>query len=124
VSTPVRALSRTVLLCEDEDMVRDALGELLQAKGFRTLLAADGSEALRLAARNDFDVLVADIGLADMSGMELARRVREARPDCPVLFASGRRENLPAELADAAFILKPFGIEELCEAIASTSPPR
>jgi hypothetical protein len=36
-----------------------------------------------------------------------------------VLFASGRRESLPAELADAAFILKPFGIEELCDAIES-----
>jgi PAS domain S-box-containing protein len=121
---PPRARSRTVLLCEDEDMVRDALGELLEANDYRTLLASNGSEALRLAARNGFDVLVADIGLADMSGIELARRVRESRPDCPVLFASGRRESLPAELADAVFILKPFGIEELCDAIASTLGPR
>jgi DNA-binding response OmpR family regulator len=113
-----------VLLCEDEDMVRDALGELLEANDYRTLLASNGSEALRLAACNGFDVLVADIGLADMSGIELARRVRESRPDCPVLFASGRRESLPAELADAVFILKPFGIEELCDAIASTLGPR
>jgi len=119
-----RVLPRTVLLCEDEGMVRDALGELLQAKGFRALLASGGAEALQLAARNDFDVLVTDVGLADMSGVELARRVREARPDCPVLFASGRRESLPAELADAAFILKPFGIEELCDAIASVLEPR
>jgi CheY-like chemotaxis protein len=118
-SPPPRALSRTVLLCDDEDLVRDALGELLQARGFRALLASGGAEALQLAARNDFDVLIADVGLADMSGMELARRVRESRPDCPVLFASGRRESLPAELADAAFILKPFGIEELCDAIES-----
>ena len=124
VPVPPRVLSRTVLLCDDEEMVRDALGELLQAKGFRALLASGGAEALQLAARNDFDVLVTDVGLADMSGLELARRVRQLRPDCPVLFASGRREILPAELADAAFILKPFGIEELCEAIASTFPPR
>ena len=122
-SPPPRVLSRTVLLCDDEDMVRDALGELLQARGFRALLASGGAEALQLAARNDFDVLIADLGLADMSGMELARRVRESRPDCPVLFVSGRRESLPAELADAAFILKPFGIEELCDAIESALEP-
>jgi PAS domain S-box-containing protein len=116
--------TRTVLLCEDEDLVRDALGELLQARGFRVLLASGGAEALQLAAAHDFDVLVTDIGLADMPGVELARRVREARPECPVLFASGRREALPAELADGAFILKPFGIEALCDAIASVLEPR
>jgi CheY-like chemotaxis protein len=123
-TSPPSVLSRTVLLCEDEGMVRDALGELLQARGFRVLLASGGAEALRLAARNDFDVLVTDVGLADMSGVELARRLREVRAACPVLFASGRRENLPAELADAAFILKPFGIEELCDAIGSALGPR
>ncbi len=124
-ASPAQPVSpRTVLLCEDEGTVREALGELLQAHGFTALLASGGAEALQLAAAHDFDVLVADIGLADMSGMELARRVREARPDCPVLFASGRRESLPAELADATFILKPFGIDELCDAIALALGPR
>ncbi|MGH8152245.1 MAG: PAS domain S-box protein, partial [Rhodanobacteraceae bacterium] len=112
--------SPCVLLCDDEPMIREAFGELLKRKGYHTLLAATGAEALELARDNRIDVLVTDVHLPDISGMDLARQILQAVPECPVLFATGDRRSSPADLADARFIFKPFGVDELCRAIAAT----
>ncbi|HET8700586.1 MAG TPA: PAS domain S-box protein, partial [Nitrococcus sp.] len=109
----------TVLLCEDEPKVRGLLGELLKSKGHQVLLAASGAEALQLASRHDIGLLITDLGLPDMSGLELAKCLRETYARCPVLVASGRHEPLPPELADARFLLKPFGVRELYNAISA-----
>jgi CheY-like chemotaxis protein len=87
----VRGMERqfTVLFTEDDRLVRDAVGELLRQHGFNVLVAANGEEALRLLAEHSVDLLFADIVMPGMSGVELARRAKELRPDLHVLYLTG-----------------------------------
>lgn len=111
--------SRTILFCDDESVIRETCGELLKAQGYGVLLAGDGAEALALGAKHDIDLLITDLGLPDIPGVELAGRLRETHPRCPVLFASGTSAELPAGLEDARFVLKPFRAPELYDAVSA-----
>ena len=88
---PFSAANRTVILAEDEDAVRALARLALEQCGFRTLEARDGVEAMRIS--NDFvdpiDLLVTDVVMPQMSGMELARQLSALRPKMKVVFTSG-----------------------------------
>ncbi|MBX9608480.1 MAG: PAS domain S-box protein, partial [Gammaproteobacteria bacterium] len=84
-----RGGGETVLLVEDEATVRKLTRELLENDGYHVLEAADAEEALALALRHDFDLLLTDVVMPRMKGPELAQRLREQRPSLPVLFMSG-----------------------------------
>jgi two-component system cell cycle sensor histidine kinase/response regulator CckA len=67
--------SETVLLCEDEAQIRDLVGRMLARQGYGVIAAAEPEEALRMARRDSFDLLLTDIVMPRMSGIELAREV-------------------------------------------------
>lgn len=117
--TPDPGVSLAVLFCKDGAMIREPLGQLLAVKGLKVLLASSGTEALELAGANDFDALVTDLGLPDMPGTDLARRIREARPQCPVVFASGRNADVPDGFSNARVPPKPFSADALHAAIVA-----
>ena len=107
-----------LLLVEDEPLLLRSAERLFEARGFDVISVGDGAQALQasgLAPR--VDLLVTDISLPGIDGIELAVRLRETRPGLPVLFMSG----LEAELADIrlpeggtwAFLPKPFAVHEL-----------
>jgi PAS domain S-box-containing protein len=81
----------TVLLVEDEELVRNLVRYILQQEGYTVLEAADGLKALQLCERHagPIDLLVADVLMPQMGGQELAQRLRATRPQLPVLFLSG-----------------------------------
>jgi signal transduction histidine kinase len=81
----------TVLLVEDEDLVRNLVRYILQQEGFTVLEAADGLQALQLSEQHPepIDLLVTDVLMPRMDGQELARRLRATRPHLPALFLSG-----------------------------------
>lgn len=82
--------SYTVLLVEDEPLIALTLVDILEELGHTPVEAMTATEAANaFAARADIDILLTDVGLPDMSGEVLAERLREARPDLPVLFATG-----------------------------------
>lgn len=83
--------SATVLLAEDEDLLRLVMRETLESNGYAVLEAADGEQALEVAARHNgtIDVLLTDIVMSRMGGRELAQRVRESHPHASVVFMSG-----------------------------------
>jgi len=110
---PAPAGGETVLLVEDDDAVRRVVRELLTESGYRVLDVRDPDVALQLAAEAaEIRLLLADVHLPRMSGIELARRIRALRPELKVLFMSGRREEDDSDLP-GPILEKPFGAELL-----------
>jgi CheY-like chemotaxis protein len=123
-SSPVTTGSETVLLAEDQSSIRSVLREFLDSKGYKVLEAQNGREALALAERHPgaIDVLVTDVIMPQIRGLELATRVTELHPDICVIFMSGYSEDALLEnqlLADRnlTLIQKPFDLEELDQKI-------
>jgi PAS domain S-box-containing protein len=116
--------SRTVLLVEDEELVRSFATAALERAGFRVLAAGRGSEALELCDRSGFqvDVLVSDVMMPGMGGRELAERVVARNPATKVVLMSGYSEEpaLQELLGDGtapAFLQKPFSVQALVDAV-------
>ncbi len=82
---------RTILLVEDSDVVREVIARMLEAGGFTVLKASSGEEALSLSRGGDapFDLLLTDIVMPGMGGVELADRVAAERPEARILFMTG-----------------------------------
>jgi PAS domain S-box-containing protein len=119
---PRAEAGETVLVVEDEPVIRDLIVEVLQDLGYRALEAADGPSGLKvLQSRQRIDLLVTDVGLPGINGRQLADQARETRRDLKVLFITGYAEN--ATLANGfldpgmKMITKPFAIEALATRI-------
>jgi CheY-like chemotaxis protein len=116
---PPRAeAGETVLVVEDEPVIRDLIVEVLRDLGYRALEAADGPSGLKiLQTRERIDLVVTDVGLPGLNGRQLADHARERRPDLKVLFITGYAEN--ATIASGflepgmEMITKPFAVEAL-----------
>ncbi len=107
----------TVLIAEDDPRIRRGLAEILEAEGFRTILAADGREALALFEARKPDFVCLDIMMPGMSGYDVCRAIRAASPQMPIVFISAKSEELDKvvglELGADDFIVKPFGVKEV-----------
>ena len=82
----------TVLLVEDDDDNRELMAEVLEFAGHRVVAAASGAEALRVLASRPVDVVVTDVGMPDVGGLEVARAAKKAVPAVPVLVVTGYAE--------------------------------
>jgi len=103
-----------VLVVEDHADTRYLVCEMLKAFGHRVRTAADAERALRLLAAHHFDILLTDVCLPGLSGLELARRARAGQPDLNVIFCSGFGPALTAQIDFPARTLqKPYDIEQL-----------
>jgi PAS domain S-box-containing protein len=116
------ATGETVLVVEDEPVVRSVILEMLADQGYRTLEAADGPAGLRLLRDNkQIDLLITDVGLPGMNGRQLADQARETRPDLKILFITGYAESVA--IADGflqpgmEMITKPFDLDNLSRRI-------
>ncbi len=100
-----------VLVVDDESLIRLYAVDILSDAGFVTIEAGDGEEALALLARHpEINVLFTDINMpGPLDGLELARKVHEARSDVQLIITSGRMRPSQAELPDdGAFVAKPY----------------
>ena len=88
-SSEAAAPLRHILLVEDEAYVRDSLTEVLEERGFRVSAEASGDAALRLLGRTRFDLILTDLRMAGMDGLELVRRVRSDGGDVPIVVLTG-----------------------------------
>jgi DNA-binding response OmpR family regulator len=114
--------SETILLVDDNPDVRICVSEMLKIDGFDVLEAADGADALRIAETTPqpIEVLVTDINMPGIDGLELARRVRTLRPAIGVVYMSGASPDLVEAwdlLTGTAFLHKPFGPDVLVERV-------
>jgi hypothetical protein len=109
----------TILLVEDDDVLREAIRRMLAKSGFQVFPCADGSEALHLLRRTPthFDVLLTDVVMPNMLGPELAQHVRAEQADIRVLFMSGYASGAigPTNRLDEGcdLLRKPFGHSQL-----------
>ncbi len=108
---PAKAIA--VLLVEDDDLIRLNTADMLQELGCRVLEAATGEEAIEVLRANAVEVLIADVTLPGMSGVELAAKARAAFPQLAVVFATGR-DQLPGHGQEGALLLrKPYDSDGL-----------
>jgi PAS domain S-box-containing protein len=111
--------AETVLLVEDEDVVRQIANEMLLMNGYRVLQASHGNEALDVSLQHEgvIDLMVTDVVMPVMSGPELARRLALTRPDMRVLFMSGYTDEAiihrGVQQDRTPFLQKPFTAEAL-----------
>lgn len=108
--------ARRVLLVDDDAALLRALAINLRSRGWAVTSAADGRSALRLAAEHEVDVVVLDLGLPDVDGLEVLRRLR-AWSTTPVVVLTARHSRQQAIAAlDAGaddYVTKPFSVDEL-----------
>jgi two-component system KDP operon response regulator KdpE len=105
-----------VLVVDDEPQIRRALRRALEAQDYQVATAANAEEALAVAAAGDPDLVILDLGLPDLDGTEVIRRLR-SWTDVPVIVLSvreGRSDKVDALDAGADdYVTKPFDVEEL-----------
>ena len=78
-----------ILLAEDDSLLRETLRVALQGAGHEVLAAPNGSVAINLAREKDFDLIVTDVLMPEMDGLELIQGLRKARSDVPIIAMSG-----------------------------------
>jgi len=105
-----------ILLVDDEPSIQRAVGPLLRSRGYDVEVAGTGAEALRIVAEHPPHLVVLDLGLPDLEGTEVCRRIREASR-VPILVLSARgaeADKVQAlDLGADDYVTKPFGPEEL-----------
>jgi PAS domain S-box-containing protein len=123
-SVPPEMLGKeTILLVEDEEVVRQLSERMLNEWGYDVLTAANGGEALLKVekATKPIDLLLTDVIMPHMDGKELYQRLRRVQPDLKVLFMSGYTADIIAEHGiwdqDTPFLQKPFSIKSLAKAV-------
>ncbi len=107
--------SSTILLVDDEDSVQKLLAYPLEREGFRVLQAWDGEEALERFAEEEIDLVVLDVMLPKLDGLEVCKRLR-AESEVPIIMLTARDDELDKvlglELGADDYITKPFSIRE------------
>ncbi len=113
--------SGTILLVEDEHMVRTVTERGLTRHGYKVMSASNGEDALELLASGEpVDLLISDVVMPLMDGPTMVREARKNFPDMPILFMSGYAEEQlrkSIDIANVAFLPKPFSMIELAEAV-------
>ncbi len=113
----------TILLVEDEDMVRAVAERALTRAGYTVVTASQGEEGLeRFAAMDKIDLILSDVVMPTMDGPAMVRAMRAKRPMLPVLFMSGYAEEQLRQsinIDDVAFLPKPFSVAQLAEAVSA-----
>lgn len=107
----------TVLLVEDEPVIRELTAETLQAAGFLVVEASSAEDAIAALQTAPIDVLVTDVHLPGASGIELARITREIRPEAGIVYATGDAAVALVDAAHEAVLSKPYDADRLLGAI-------
>jgi DNA-binding response OmpR family regulator len=123
--------NKRILVVEDDSAIRRGLVDALRFAGYETLEAGNGRDGLEVALRGNFDLLLLDLILPYLSGFEILKKVREARPTLPVIILTARGEEADRvqglRLGADDYVVKPFSVKELLarvEAVLRRSPER
>ena len=109
-------MTQRIMVVDDEAAIRETVGYALRGEGYEVSDAADGEEALEAARSNGFDVLILDLMLPKLSGVEVCRRLR-AESDVPILLLTAKDAEVDRVLGLEAgaddYVTKPFSMAEL-----------
>lgn len=129
----LKSPKKKILIIEDDDALREATAAFLEGEDFQVETARDGKMGLDDALKGSADLVVLDMVLPSISGLEICRRLREKGVASPVIMVSGQKKDeideiMGLELGADDYILKPFGPRELLARIHAVlrraSPPQ
>jgi DNA-binding NtrC family response regulator len=110
-----------ILIVDDEEDLASTLAERLELRGFQVTAVTSSAEALEVVSANRFSVLILDVKMPGIGGLELMTRIKQEQPDLPVILFTGH-----SSLADArkgidegafAYLQKPIKIDKLLETV-------
>lgn len=108
----------SVLLVEDDPLIREFVVEALREAGYHVIHASTGEEALAWCKRHVADVLVTDVRLpGQLDGWQIAERYREEDPGLPVVYATGFSPSAPRPVPGSRIVKKPFHPDEIIRMI-------
>ena len=111
-----------ILVIDDDPEVRMATRDFLSSKGYEVAAAEGGREALRLLAASPADVVLLDVAMPDMDGMETLKRIVSAHPNMPVIMVTANADieitSKVLQLGAADYVPKPFDLDYLDQAIS------
>ena len=111
-----------VLFVDDEEELADTLEERFLLRGFDAERALDGGRALRRLREKDFDIVVLDMMMPGLSGIETLKKIKEMRPETQVILLTGRGDERDCEaglqLGAFDYIIKPINIDKLIDIMA------
>ena len=113
----------SILVVDDELLIRDLLYDFFQSQGWRISVAENGEKALQVLESERIDLVLTDIKMPIMDGITLTRHLREDHPEIPVVIMTGYPsvdsaiESLRQKVAD--YIVKPFNINKLYKSVQS-----
>lgn len=113
-----------ILLVDDQDVVLETTKNLLKSFGYRVMTALNGEQGLRAfeTHKNDINLIVSDVVMPIMGGLEMARRIKKIKPEVQVVFMTGystdfNDKKVPGSVKDSTFIRKPFDVVEFSKII-------
>jgi len=121
--TPIR-----LLLVDDEQSFVDVLSKRLTRRGLTVTTALCGAEALRLLRKMEFDVMILDLKMEEMSGLDVLKTVRIVAPETPVIMLTGHGSEQSARegitLGASDYLLKPCDLDELLSKVIKAASKR
>jgi len=113
-----------ILVVDDEQLVRELTTQVLERAGYEVLAVESAQQALELLTRDDVDLVVTDVVMPGLSGVELLAEIRGTRSDLPVLLMTGgshepERTTRALDAGASAIVYKPFSHVDLTDAVAA-----
>jgi CheY-like chemotaxis protein len=130
VTAPIRVApapplgSRTVLVIDDEALVRDVVARMVEDLGYAAVTAADGQTGLAMLDKESIDAVLVDMTMPLMSGADVVAAVRTKRPGLPVVVCSGYDRDGRGPVQADAYLPKPFRLDALQRTLAKLLPLR
>jgi two-component system, response regulator, stage 0 sporulation protein F len=119
-------MSGKLLIVDDQYGIRILLNEIFQKEGYNTFQAANGVQALAIVAKEEPDLMILDMKIPGMDGLEILRRVKKTNPEINVIIMTAYGEldmiHEAMELGAITHFAKPFDIDEIREVVRKELP--
>lgn len=110
-----------ILVADDEKLVRWSIAQALIKEGYEVVVAASGKETVELASQNDFDLIITDLKMADVEGLEVLKGIRQVKADSKVIvitaYATDNLARDSLEEGASLFMPKPFDLNQMKEVV-------
>lgn len=116
-----------ILVVDDDEYILDILRILLENEGYEVVAAQDSQKGLDIVTSSEVDLVISDLRMRPMNGIELLREIRKVKPKLPVImltaYGSPETANEASQLGAFAYLTKPFGPDEVLETIQHAIQP-
>jgi len=125
-------MPKKILLIDDEELITRTLANALEKSGYEVLVAKSGGDAIVMAEEEDFDLIISDIRMPGLNGVEIVKRIFEVIKDkgskkTPAIFVTGyadqKTEEMARTLSPQAYIHKPFDFPEFLAQVKKAVNP-